>query len=457
MYDVIVIGSGPGGYVAAIRAAQLGLKTACVEKEKLGGTCLNVGCIPSKSLLHSSHLYETMGNHASVHGIKTTGVKLDFPQMMNLKTETVKGFNQGIGGLFKKNKVDHLKGTAKLTGPNTVEVDGKSYEAKNIILATGSEPIALPFLPFDEKRVLSSTGALSLEKVPKKMVLIGGGVIGVELASVYRRLGAEVTVVEMLDSICAGMDRDVSKGLLQSFKKQGMKFMLSSKVKEAKVGTKEIAVTVETAGAEETLKADVVLVAIGRRPYSEGLGLEEAGVHKTDRGFVVTNESFQTSVPSIYAIGDLTEGPMLAHKASEEGVAVAEVIAGHRPCVNYMAIPSVIYTQPEGAGVGLTEDEAKEMGLPISKSTFPFRANSRARCTGDDDGFVKVIACKETGRLLGMHIVHGMASELIAEGMMAICKEATVGEVACAPHAHPSLAEAIKEAALGIHAKMIHL
>ncbi len=457
MYDVIVIGSGPGGYVAAIRAAQLGLKTACVEKGPLGGTCLNVGCIPSKSLLHSSHLYMQVSNHATDHGIKSKGVTLDFPQMMNLKTETVKGFNQGISGLFKKNKIEHLQGTGKVTGPNTVEVDGKSYETKNIILATGSEPIPLPFLPFDEKQVVSSTGALALKSVPKRMVLIGGGVIGVELASVYGRLGSEVTVIEMLDTVCPGMDADVSKGLLQSFKKQGMKFLLSSQVTEAKATKKEVTVHVKTGDKTQQIKADVVLVAVGRRPYSNGLGLSEVGVQMSDRGFVTVNDSLQTSVPSIYAIGDLIDGPMLAHKASEEGVAAAEIIAGHRPHLNYLAIPSVIYTHPEAAGVGLTEKEATDAGLAIKKASFPFRANSRARCTGDDEGFVKVISDAGSGRLVGMHIVHGNASELISEGMMALVKNATVGDIATAPHAHPTLSEAMKEAALGIHAKMIHL
>jgi dihydrolipoamide dehydrogenase len=457
MYDLLVIGSGPGGYVAAIRAAQLGLKSACVEKGDLGGTCLNVGCIPSKSLLHSSHLYETMGNHVEAHGIKATGVKLDFTQMMKLKQETVTGFNVGIAGLFKKNKVDHLQGVAKVIGPGMVQIGKKQVEAKNILLATGSEPIPLPFLPFDEKQVLSSTGALALTTVPKKMILIGGGVIGVELASVYSRLGSSVTVVEMLDTICPGMDKDVSKGLYQAFKKQGMKFLLSSQVKEAKATKKGVSLQVETAGKTQTLDADVVLVAVGRRPYSEGLGLEEVGVKKSERGFVEVNHLFQTSVPSIYAIGDLVEGPMLAHKASEEGIAAVEAIAGNKAHVNYMAIPSVIYTQPEGAGVGLTEEEAKEAGLAVTKFSFPFRANSRARCTGDDEGFVKVLGDKQTGRLVGMHIVHGAASELIAEGMMALVNNATVADIAMAPHAHPTLSEAIKEAALGIHAKPIHM
>ncbi len=455
MYDVVVIGSGPGGYVCAIKAAQLGLKVACVEKEKLGGTCLNVGCIPSKSLLHSSHMLHSMQHDAKNHGIDASGVKLNFKQMMKLKEETVTGFNQGIGGLFKKNKVEFLKGTATLTSPTSLTVDGEAVEAKKIVLATGSAPIELPFLPFDETQVVSSTGALALKSPPKKLAVIGGGVIGVELASVYARLGSKVTVIEMLDHICPGIESSVQKGLQQALEKQGIEFLLSTQVTEAKKGKKEV--TLSLKGSGDSIKADVVLVCVGRKPYSEGLGLETVGVEADARGMVSVDGLFRTSVKSIYAIGDLIDGPMLAHKASEEGVAVAEIIAGHSPTVDYMSIPGVVYTHPEAASVGFTEEQAKEAGLTIEKGQFTFKANSRARAIGDDTGFVKVIGDKATGRLIGMHILHGSASELIAEGMLAIKTGATLKDLAEAPNAHPTLSESIKEAALAATSKPIHM
>jgi len=451
-YDVIVIGSGPGGYVAANRAAQLGLKTACIEKEKsLGGTCLNVGCIPSKALLQSTEHYAWLQKESKNHGIECADVKVDFTKMMQRKSEVVKGLTDGVAGLFKKYSVDRIDGTAKFTSKNSVDVNGQTLEAANFIIATGSEPIALPFLPFDEKTVVSSTGALALPKIPKKMAVIGGGVIGVEIASVYSRLGTEITIIEMLDFICAGMDESLSKSLLQILKKQGLTFHLGTKLAKAEKKNGGFVLTLE--GKEpSSLETEVVLVAIGRRPYTKGLGLEEIGL-KLNKGFIEVNGNFQSSIPHIYAIGDLIEGPMLAHKASEEGVAAAEIIAGKQGQVNYMAIPNVIYTHPEVASIGLTEKEAKEKNLDIIIGNCAFRANPRARCAGDTDGFVKVIGAGLKKHLVGMHIIGPHASELISEGMMAIEKRANLQEIAQSPNAHPTFSEAIKEAcgqALGI-------
>lgn len=456
-YDAVVIGSGPGGYVTAIRLAQLGLKTACVEKgSTLGGTCLNVGCIPSKALLQSTEHLSWLKHSAKEHGITCSDVSMDFNQLMKRKEGVVQGLTQGVASLFKKNKIDRIEGTARFISKDTIEVvNGSSKQeisAKYFILATGSEPIALPFLPFDEKTVVSSTGALSLSSIPKKMVVVGGGVIGVELASVYNRLGTEVTIVEMLDSICAGMDEAISKNLLQILKKQGLNFHLSTKVTEAKKNEKGYTITIQQDQQTLELPADVILVAVGRRPFSTGLGLQEIGVTQ-QKGFVVVDGNFRTSIPNIFAIGDLIEGPMLAHKASEEGCAVAEIIAGLQPKINYMAIPNVIYTHPEAASIGLTEKEAKALGKEVFVGTVFFRGNSRARCTGDTDGFLKVIGLGKEGVLIGMHVVGAQASELIDAGMIAIEKKATLKEIAHYPHAHPTLSEAFKEAcgvALGI-------
>ncbi|MBA3956968.1 MAG: dihydrolipoyl dehydrogenase [Parachlamydiaceae bacterium] len=449
-YDVVVIGSGPGGYVAAVRAAQLGLKTACVEKEKtLGGTCLNVGCIPSKTLLYSSEQYHWAKEDSAVCGINCSDVSFDFKTMMERKESVVQGLVNGIGGLFKQNGVTHISGTARFSSSNRIEVtDGtkvQSIEARSFILATGSEPIALPFLPFDERIVVSSTGALSLKKVPKKMIVVGAGVIGVELASLYKRLGSEVTIVEMLPYICPPMDDAVRKNLLQVLKKQGITFLLSAKVTQAKVTSNSASITVEQEGKTVQLDADVVLVAIGRRPYSQGLGLQELGV-KMEKGLVTVDGNFRTSVPNLYAIGDLIEGPMLAHKASEEGYAVAEILAGNRPHVNYLAIPNVIYTHPEVASVGLTEEEARKAGLEIVIGSAMFRGNARARCNGYTEGFVKVIGLKETGHLIGMHMVGPQVSEMINIGVVAIGQKTTLSEIASAPIGHPTLSETIKEA-----------
>jgi len=435
-YDVVVIGSGPGGYVAAIRAAQLGLKTACIEKNKtLGGTCLNVGCIPSKVLLHDSE------------------GSTDFVKMMERKGKVVSGFTAGIDGLFKKNKIDWIQGTGRLTGPHTIDVGGKTIEAKNIILATGSEPISLPFLPFDEKKILSSTGALALTTVPKKMLIVGAGVIGVELGSVYKRLGSEVVFIEFLGTICPAFDNALSKALLKSLTNQGMVFHLSHKVVKAQGTT----LTVQGPEGETQFTGDVVLVAVGRKPYSEGLGLETVGIQKDPKGFIPIDASFRTSQPNIFAIGDLVEGLMLAHKASEEGLAVAELIAGHRPMLNYIAIPNVVYTHPEVASVGLAEEEVKAMKIPYKSSQFPFKANSRARCVNDDEGFIKILAEQNSRRILGVHIIGPNASELIAEATLAIQLKATADQLADTCFAHPTLSEALKEAALGLFKAPIHI
>lgn len=451
IFDVVVIGSGPGGYVAAIRCAQLGLKTACIEKEKtLGGTCLNVGCIPSKALLQSSEHYDWLRHESEAHGINCTKVSIDFPHMMQRKDQVVKGLVQSIAVLFKNHNVTWIPGSARFVSANKVEVingkDKQTIEAKNFILATGSESIALPFLPFDEKVVVSSTGVLSLAKIPKKMVVVGAGVIGVELASVYNRLGTEVTIVEMLDRICPGMDDVVSKSLLQILKKQGLTFHLGSKVTDAKRSSKGVVLYVEKGEEKLTFEADVVLVAIGRRPYTTGLGLQELGV-EVNRNFVKVDGNFRTSIPHIYAIGDLIEGPMLAHKASDEGYAVAEIISGKQPPhVNYLAIPNVIYTHPEAASVGLTESEARATGLNVVVGTVSFKGNPRARCNGYTEGFVKVIGAGNESQLVGMHMIGSSVSEMINIGVIAIERRTTLLEIATSPIAHPTLSEAIKEA-----------
>lgn len=435
-YDLVVIGSGPGGYVAAIRAAQLGLKTACIEKSKtLGGTCLNVGCIPSKVLLHDSECSP------------------DFAKMMERKTKVISGFTTGIELLFKKNKIDWIQGSAKLKNPQTIDVNGQEVTAKNILLATGSEPIALPFLPFNEQTILSSTGALALKTVPKKMLVVGAGVIGVELGSVYRRLGSEVIFIEFLDRICPAFDNTLSKALQKSLTNQGMTFLLSHKVTQANGTT----LTVQGPSGESQLTGDVILVAVGRRPYTDSLGLEAVGIQKDSKGFLPIDASFRTTQPNIFAIGDLVDGPMLAHKASEEGVAVAELIAGHRPKIEYIAIPNVIYTHPEVASVGLTEEEVKARKVGYKMSQFPFKANSRARCINDDEGFVKMLAEEGSRRILGIHIIGPNASELIATAALAMQLKATADQIADTCFAHPTLSEALKEAALGLFKAPLHI
>jgi dihydrolipoamide dehydrogenase len=454
MYDVIVIGAGPGGYVAAIRAAQLGLKVACIEKRSsLGGTCLNVGCIPSKTLLHSSEWFWHLQKEGAHQGISVSSLSYDWKTMQSRKETVVTQLTKGIEGLFKKNKIDWIQGHGSLKGSHTVAVNDQSFEAKSIILATGSEPISLPFLPFDEKMILSSTGALALSSVPKKLLIVGAGIIGVELGSVYQRLGSEVVFIEFLDRICPNFDLEVSKQLLKIFTSQGMSFHLSHKVISAEGTT----LTVQGPQQEMQFTGDAVLVAVGRRPYSDQLNLESAGIQKTPKGFISVDASFRTSQPHIFAIGDLIEGPMLAHKASEEGVAVAELIAGHRPIVDYLSIPSVAYTFPEVASVGLTEEELKIRGIPYKVGKFPFKANSRARCSGEDEGFVKVLADASSYRLLGVHIIGPHASELIAEATLAVQLKSTAHQIASTCNAHPTLSEALKEAALAVVSAPIHL
>jgi dihydrolipoamide dehydrogenase len=461
-FDVVVIGSGPGGYVAAIRAAQLGLKTACVEKQmELGGTCLNVGCIPSKALLQSSEFYWKIQKETKVHGIETGRVEYHFKSMMARKQKIVTSFNVGITGLFKKNKVTCLTGTATLLNSTTINVSSDATNQKistrHIILATGSEPIALPFLPFDERRILSSTGALALEQVPQKMLVVGAGIIGVELGSVYSRLGTQVTFIEFLDRICPTLDESLSKELHHLLLAQGMQFNLSSKVTAATISDRQITLKVSLSDQSiQEMSADAVLICIGRKPYTQNLGLDKSGIQVNEKGFVIIDGQFRTNLANVFAIGDIVDGPMLAHKASEEGIAVAEIIAGHHPKIQYAAIPNVVYTHPEVASVGMTEAEANTAGFETKVGTFSFKSNSRARCTGEEDGFVKMIADAKTGIILGIHIIGAHASELIAEGALAIQKRLTAEDIACTPHAHPTLSEAIKEAALAVDKRAIH-
>jgi dihydrolipoamide dehydrogenase len=468
-FDVIVIGGGPGGYVCAIRAAQLGLKTACVENRgSLGGTCLNVGCIPSKAMLQSSHLYDEANHAFAGHGIKLAKVELDLPAMLARKDDVVKQNTTGIEFLFKKNKVTYLKGTGRIakavTGAHQVAVKGldgsdQTYTATYVVIATGSEVTPLPGLTIDEKQIVSSTGALSLPKVPKTMVVIGGGVIGLEMGSVWRRLGAAVTVIEFLDVILPPMDGEVRRQMQRILEKQGLKFMLGHKVTKAVAAKDGVTLTVEPAkgGAAQEVKAEVVLVAVGRRPYTAGLGLAEAGVKVNARGFVEADIHFQTSVEGIFAIGDVIGGMMLAHKAEDEGVACAEILAGHAGHVNYDAIASVVYTWPEVAGLGKTEEQLKEAGIAYKAGKFPFSANSRARCNGDTDGFVKILADAKTDRVLGCHIVGPAAGDLIMEVALGMEFGASSEDIARTCHAHPQLGEAIKEAALNVEKRAVHI
>ena len=460
-YDVLVIGSGPGGYVAAIRAAQLGLKTACAEgRETLGGTCLNVGCIPSKAMLHASEYYDAAANGSMAKmGIDVTP-KLNLPAMHAQRIDAVKGLTGGIEFLFKKNKVDWLKGYANFTSADTVEVAGKAYRAKNIIIATGSSVTPLPGVDVDNDSqvIVDSTGALELAKVPGHMVVIGGGVIGLELGSVWRRLGAKVTCVEFLDQILPGMDADVRKDANRIFKKQGIEFKLKTKVTKAEVKGKKAVLTLEPAagGDAETLEADVVLVSIGRRPNTDGLGLDKAGIAVNQRGQIETDHDFSTQVPGIWAIGDVIPGPMLAHKAEDEGIACAENIAGLTGIVNHDVIPSVVYTMPEIAGVGLTEEQAKERG-EVKVGKFPMAGNSRAKTNHEPDGFVKVIADAKSDRVLGVWCIASVAGTMIAQAAQAMEFGATSEDIAYTCHAHPTHSEAIKEAAMAVTGKPIHI
>ncbi len=459
-FDVIVIGSGPAGYVCAIRAAQLGLKVACVEKRAtLGGTCLNIGCIPSKALLQSSEEFEKAGHALKDHGVLVDGVKLDLARMQARKGEVVTANVKGVEFLFRKNKVTWLKGAGRIAAPGTVDVGGTSYTTKSIVIATGSESVPLPGVTVDEKRIVTSTGALELDKVPDRLVVIGGGYIGLELGSVWHRLGAAVTVVEFLDRIVPGMDTEVATAFQRVLQRQGLKFRLGTKVSGATAGADGVSLTLEPVkgGATETIIADVVLVSIGRRPYTEGLGLEEAGVALDDRKRVKVDPHYATNVPGIYAIGDVIVGPMLAHKGEDEGVAVAEILAGQAGHVNYGAIPGVVYTWPEVASVGQTEEELKAGGIAYRVGKFPFTANGRARAMGDTDGFVKILADKTTDRLLGAHIIGPDAGTLIAELTTAIEFGASAEDVSRICHAHPTLSEAVKEAALATEGHALHI
>jgi len=459
-YDVLVIGAGPGGYVAAIRAAQLGLRTACAEsRETLGGTCLNVGCIPSKALLHASEIYEeAKSGHLTKFGIDFQGVSLNLDQMHAEKAKAVKELTGGVEFLFKKNKVTWLKGKAAFQDAHTVDVNGQTVTAKNIVIATGSSVMPLPGVEVDQTTVVDSTGALALPKVPEHMVVIGGGVIGLELGSVWRRLGAKVTVVEFVDQILPGFDGEVRRESAKLFKKQGMELKLSTKVTGVSVDNGVATVTVEPAagGASETMTADAVLVSIGRKANVDGLNLEAIGLELNKRGQIETDHSFKTKVDGVWAIGDCVPGLMLAHKAEDEGVAVAENIAGQTGIVNEDVIPSVVYTMPEIAGVGLTEEAAKDL-TEIKVGKFPFAANSRAKTNRDTDGFVKVIADAKTDRVLGVWIVSSLAGTLIAEAAIAMEFGATSEDIAYTCHAHPTHAEALKEAAMAVQGKPIHI
>ena len=464
-YDLVVIGTGPGGYVCAIRAAQLGMKVAVVEKDDtLGGTCLNIGCMPSKALLHASEMFEEAAHSFAKMGVSVGAPKLDLPAMMNFKQQGIDGNVKGVEFLMKKNKIDVIHGKGKILGTGKVEVsgaDGKTQlvDTKNIVIATGSDIARLKGIEIDEKRIVSSTGALSLDKVPGKLLIIGAGVIGLELGSVWHRLGSEVTVVEFLDRILPGMDGEIARQFQRLLEKQGFKFRLGAKVTGVDTSGKTLVAKIEPAsgGAQETLEADVVLVCIGRVPYTEGLGLQEAGVGVDNRGRVQIDPHFSTNVKGIYAIGDVVEGPMLAHKAEDEGVAVAEIIAGQAGHVNYDVIPGVVYTTPEVAAVGKTEEELKQAGTAYTSGKFPFTANGRSKVNQTTDGFVKVLADAKTDRVLGVHIVGIEAGEMIHEAAVLMEFGGSAEDLARTCHAHPTRSEAIKEAALAVGKRAIHM
>ncbi len=464
-YDLVVIGTGPGGYVCAIRASQLGMKVAVIEKRKThGGTCLNVGCIPSKALLHASELFEEAGHDFGNMGIKVGQPELDLEAMMGHKKEVVDGNVGGIDFLFKKNKIDVFTGAGKILSAGKVEVtpeegDAQIVEGKNIVIATGSDVAGLPGIEIDEKQVVSSTGALELEKVPGKMIVVGAGVIGLELGSVWRRLGAEVTVVEFLDRILPGMDGEIVKNAQRMFKKQGFAFKLGAKVTGVEKSDAGLKVAVEgvKSGKTEELEADVVLVAIGRRPYTDGLGLEEAGIQLDERGRVATDGHFKTNVDGIYAIGDVIEGPMLAHKAEDDGVALAEILAGQAGHVDYNLVPGVVYTMPEIAVLGQTEEQLKDAGIAYNVGKFPFTANGRAKAQRHTEGFVKVIADKTTDAVLGVHMIGGGVGEMIHEAAVLMTFGGSAEDLARTIHAHPTLSEAVKEAALAVDKRPIHM
>ncbi len=464
-YDLVIIGGGPGGYVAAIRAAQLGMKTACVEmRGSLGGTCLNVGCIPSKALLQSSEKFAEAKGHLSDHGVKLGKVSLDLGTMMARKDKVVGDLTKGVEFLLKKNKVDYVQGAGSIpkAGEVAVALNGggtRTLAAKNILIATGSESTPLGGVEIDEKQIVTSTGALALAKVPKHLVVIGAGVIGLELGSVWSRLGAEVTVIEFLDRILPGMDAEIAKQTQRVLKKQGLAFRLGHKVTGAKTAKSGVALTVEPVkgGAGEEVAADIVLVAVGRRPYTDGLGLEALGVARDNHGFIQVDERFQTSVPGLYAIGDCVPGPMLAHKAEEDGVVCVEMMAGQAGHIDYNMVPGVVYTWPEVAGVGKTEEDLKEAGIDYKVGKFPFSANSRARANAETDGLVKILADAGSDKVLGVHILGPLAGDLLAEAVLAMEFGASSEDIARTIHSHPAMGEAVKEAALAVAGRAIHI
>jgi dihydrolipoamide dehydrogenase len=461
--DVLVIGGGPGGYVAAIRAAQLGLSAVCVEMDKtLGGTCVNVGCIPSKALLTSSEHFEFARKHASNHGVKITGVDLDLDAMLKRKDDVVGQNTRGIEFLFKKNKVSWAKGRGTLAAGNVVNVSGSdagdaSYRARNVIIATGSVPVELPFLKLDEERVLSNVGALRVPRVPKHLIVIGGGVIGLELGSVWRRLGAKVTVVELMPSILPGMDDELVKEADKIFRKQGLEIRTGTRVTSGRRTKDGVTIEIEKDGSQETLEGDYVLVSVGRRPSLTGIDAAKLGLNLSKRGEILVDDQMRTNLPNVFAIGDCTPGPMLAHKAEEEGVVAAEVIADKRASMHYTSIPSVVYTWPEIASVGLSERQVKESGREYRAGKFPFSANGRARSMGESSGFVKFVADAHTDELLGCHMIGPNVSELIAEIVLAFEYRASADDVGATVHAHPTLAEVTKEAALATLGRALHI
>ncbi len=462
-FDLIVIGAGPGGYVAAIRAAQLGMKVACIEKEpSLGGTCLNIGCIPSKALLNSSEKFVEISNHAEEHGIKTSKIDLDLNVLMDRKTKIVKKLTTGIGFLFKKNKITHIPGMASFVDKNTISITNGKNEitasAKNFIIATGSSSIEIPNIPVDEKQIVSSTGALSLSKIPKSLLVIGGGYIGLEMGSVWSRLGSKVTVVEALDRIVPTMDGEIAKEFMKMLTKQGLEFKLSHKVSSAKSGKSGVDVEMETSDKKKIKENfEIVLMSVGRKPNTEGLGLEKIGIKLTAKKSIEIKDNFQTSVEGIYAIGDVAPGPMLAHKAEEEGVACVEFINGQKPHINYDAIPAIVYTNPEIASVGKTEEQLKQEKKDFKVGKFPFMANGRALTTSASEGFVKILVDKQTDEILGAHIIGHDAGQLIAEIVTTIEFGGSAEDIARVCHAHPTTSEAVKEAALSVDGRAIHI
>ena len=462
-FDLIVIGAGPGGYVAAIRAAQLGMKVACIEKEpSLGGTCLNIGCIPSKALLNSSEKFVEISNHAAEHGIKTSKIDLDLNVLMDRKTKIVKKLTTGIGFLFKKNKITHIPGMASFVDKNTISITNGKNEitasAKNFIIATGSSSIEIPNIPVDEKQIVSSTGALSLSKIPKSLLVIGGGYIGLEMGSVWSRLGSKVTVVEALDRIVPTMDGEIAKEFMKMLTKQGLEFKLSHKVSSAKSGKSGVDVEMETSDKKKIKENyEIVLMSVGRKPNTEGLGLEKIGIKLTEKKSIEIKDNFQTSVEGIYAIGDVAPGPMLAHKAEEEGVACVEFINGQKPHINYDAIPAIVYTNPEIASVGKTEEQLKQEKKDFKVGKFPFMANGRALTTSASEGFVKILVDKQTDEILGAHIIGHDAGQLIAEIVTTIEFGGSAEDIARVCHAHPTTSEAVKEAAMNVDGRAIHI